>query len=385
LFTDLDEFFAAMFVHIIMASDISSLREDLEDIRHEISTRQTTDSCDGDDQDTIYLGDLGHHCENLLEHHRQARRDSKDTRSPPEFTSTHSDEQSWLDYLEDGFEIPYWKMMLDAFSTSQLNKPTLGGKVISTALISMRADILNLRYKLKETLDTTPDGESLEGIVSVVDKRINILRSFTDRVVYDRGLSADNVYTSLLLMAPSATGKSGDSGAVAADEGTGPMDQTAQVKHSIRAPDTNLTTFLQPSASDPLLLVTLVLLTLIGATVPFAQGFKASTSAGTTSDADFWLNISSSIFTIMANFVMIIQLTHGSRFSKQYIYVWIWFFIGILCAGVSVAIYPFFNTAWSSLLSFFATIAGFGATLSVTMTVEKPRSADLGAKKKKKD
>jgi hypothetical protein len=372
-----------MFVHIILASDMSALKEDLEAIRLQISMRQIKESSSQvDDPDTIYLGDLGHHCENLLEHHQQAKLDFSDKRSPPEFTSTQSDEQSWLDYLQDGFEIPYWKMMLDAFSTSRLNKPTLGGKVISTALVSMRADILNVRYKLKETLDNVPDGESLKGIVSVVDKRIDVLRSFTDRVVSDRGLSADNVFTSLLLTAPMATGAPGNPDTIPFDEGADQMDQTAQVGYSVQALKKHLTVFLQSSTSDPLLLVTLVLLTLIGATVSFAQGFKASTEAGAVSDADFWLNISSSIFTIMANFVMIIQLTHGSRFSKQYIFVWIWFFIGILCAGVSVAIYPFFNTAWSSLLSFFAAIAGFGATLSVTMTVGKPHPAGSGAKKK---
>jgi hypothetical protein len=123
---------------------------------------------------------------------------------------------------------------------------------------------------------------------------------------------------------------------------------------------------------------------MIAATVPFAQGFKASNETGTTSDADFWLNISSSIFTIMANSVMIIQLTEGSRFSKRYMYVWIWFFLGILCASISVAIYPFCNTAWSSLMSFFATIAGFGATLSVAMTIGTTRS-DAAILKKKTD
>lgn len=139
---------------------------------------------------------------------------------------------------------------------------------------------------------------------------------------------------------------------------------------------------MQSSASDPLLLVTLVLLTLIVATIPFVLGFKASNERGTTSDADFWLNISSSIFTIMANFVMIIQLTEGSRFSTRYMYVWIWFFLGIVCAIISVAIYPFCNTAWSSLMSFFATIAGFGATLSVAMTIETTRSDAPNSKKK---
>jgi hypothetical protein len=84
----------------------------------------------------------------------------------------------------------------------------------------------------------------------------------------------------------------------------------------------------------------------------------------------------------MANFVMIIQLTQGSRLSKQYMYVWIWFILGIVCAIISVAIYPFCNTAWSSIMSFFATMAGFGATLSVAMTVASPRSDEPLAKKK---
>ena len=84
----------------------------------------------------------------------------------------------------------------------------------------------------------------------------------------------------------------------------------------------------------------------------------------------------------MANFVMIIQLTEGSRFSNRYMHVWIWFFLGVVCAIISVAIYPFCNTAWSSLLSFFATIAGFGAMLSVAMIVASPRSGESVAKKK---
>ena len=138
----------------------------------------------------------------------------------------------------------------------------------------------------------------------------------------------------------------------------------------------------QSSPSDSLLLVTFVLLTLIAATIPFTLGFKASNETGTTSDAGLWYNISSSIFTIMANFVMIIQLTQGSRLSKQYMCVWIWFILDIVCAIISVAIYPFCNTAWSSLMSFFATIAGFGATLSVAMTVASPRSDEQPAKKK---
>jgi CDP-diglyceride synthetase len=118
------------------------------------------------------------------------------------------------------------------------------------------------------------------------------------------------------------------------------------------------------------------------AIVPFVLGYTRSNEKGTVQDADFWYNISSNIFTIMTNLVMIIQLTHGSRSSKNHLVTWMWFALGILCAIASVAIYPLCNTAWSSLLSFFATIAGFGATLSVAMTVANPRSDGPLAKKK---
>lgn len=130
------------------------------------------------------------------------------------------------------------------------------------------------------------------------------------------------------------------------------------------------------------LLLTIILLTTIVAAVPFALGFAAKNAMGTRSDAGFWYKISSGIFTITANLATIVQLTQGSRFSKQYMFVWIWFFLGVLCAIASVVIYPFCNTAWSSLLSFIATIAGFGATLSVAMTVVKPHSAETDSKKK---
>ena len=81
---------------------------------------------------------------------------------------------------------------------------------------------------------------------------------------------------------------------------------------------------------------------------------------------------------------MIVQLTRGARFSKQYLFVWIWFFLGVACAVASVAIYPVCNTAWSNLLSFSAAIAGFGATLGVAMTVVVPRSCSDETQPKRK-
>lgn len=186
LFTDLDEFFAGMFVHVMLSSNTSKLNNDLARIRREITSRQATDSAQGDSQGSIYLGDLGHYCEALLKQNRQTKHQSDATTSLPEFRPTHSDQQSWIDYLEDGFEIPYWKLMLNAFSTSRLRKSTLGGKAIARALISMRSEIIDLRSTLQKVLDRVSEHEDIEAILIVIDKRITILQGFTDGVALDK-------------------------------------------------------------------------------------------------------------------------------------------------------------------------------------------------------
>ena len=365
-----------MFVHVVLSSNASKLDKELARIRREITSRQATDSSHSDSQENIYLGDLGHYCEALLKQSRQTEHKLDASTSLPEFRPTHSDEQSWIDYLEDGFEIPYWKLMLNAFATSRLRKSTLGGKVVATALISMRSDIVDLRCTLQKVFDRVSEHEDISAILCVIDKRIEILQGFTDRVALDKRSRNGSFKTEVNNKDTTNDTTEAKTDSSAAKQVNQPSLQLEKKK------STPTDCVPQSSTSDPLLLVTLVLLTLIAAVVPFTLGFKASNETGTASDADFWYNISSSIFTIMANFVMIIQLTQGSRFSKQYMYVWIWFILGIVCAIVSVAIYPFCNTAWSSIMSFFATIAGFGATLSVAMTVARPRSDEPLAKKK---
>lgn len=189
-FTDMDELFAAMFVQVIEASDVSTLGQMLKDIRHEISIRQASESSSKDDQD-IYLGDLGQHCESLLKHYGCVTSAldlwSKPHNIPsvPEFRNRKGSEQSLLEYLQDGFELPYWKVMLDAFSTSRSHQVTLGGNLVATSLVSMRSKVCSLRCKLQTLLDSLPDQESVDDILVVIDKRIKLLHSFTDRVVSD--------------------------------------------------------------------------------------------------------------------------------------------------------------------------------------------------------
>ena len=76
--------------------------------------------------------------------------------------------------------------MLDAFSTSRLKKPTLGGKVIAMAFIRMRSEISDLRCTLQKVLGRVSNCENIDAILSVIDKRIKLLQGFTDRVALDK-------------------------------------------------------------------------------------------------------------------------------------------------------------------------------------------------------
>ena len=131
---------------------------------------------------------------------------------------------------------------------------------------------------------------------------------------------------------------------------------------------------------------------MILAFVPFAIGFAISWSsneAGTKGDADYWYTISGSMTAIMGNIVMVVLLIRGSWISTPHVIMWLWFTAGIVFASVSIAIYPLCNTGWSSLLAFFATLSGFGATLSITMAVGRSpineMPADGKPKKEKND
>jgi len=144
-------------------------------------------------------------------------------------------------------------------------------------------------------------------------------------------------------------------------------------------------TYSQDCGPSLQVLVPLVIFTLMGAFVPFIMGTKRSNEVGSTDDSDFWFNICGSIFTFMSNLVTIMQLAGGSRFSRSNVATWIWFFVGVCCAVASAAIYPFYNTLWSSLLAFFSNIAAFGSMLAVTMAARKARVEERGAKRHKVD
>jgi hypothetical protein len=215
LFLRLDRLFAAMFVHIAQEYDHNDLRDLLSQIRCEITRKQPHDSNANSDRDVNFLGDLGHHCEALLRQKSQsekiAERDEKfqPNPAPPvpdeidhesQFEVSHGTEESLLRYLQDSLEIPYWKIMLDAFSAFRANKTTLGTDMVSLSLKSLRFKARLIRHEVQRIIDESQGSETgMDGILCGVDKRIDILSSFADGIISNSD-EDDELFEQMLLI-----------------------------------------------------------------------------------------------------------------------------------------------------------------------------------------
>jgi uncharacterized membrane protein YhaH (DUF805 family) len=97
----------------------------------------------------------------------------------------------------------------------------------------------------------------------------------------------------------------------------------------------------------------------------------SSSTSGSTGDADFWYLIQSSIMSILGNLIMVIPLLKKSWFSPAYSTMWIFFTLGVTFAVISILIYPFVNTGWSSMVAFFGSIASVASVLVMTQGAAK--------------
>jgi uncharacterized membrane protein YhaH (DUF805 family) len=106
-------------------------------------------------------------------------------------------------------------------------------------------------------------------------------------------------------------------------------------------------------------------------------GYKAfaismqSSSSGSTGDADFWYLIQSSIMAVLGNLVMVVPLLKKSWFSPAYSLMWTFFILGLAFSIISIIIYPLINTGWSSIVSFFGSIASVASVLVMTQATSK--------------
>lgn len=118
----------------------------------------------------------------------------------------------------------------------------------------------------------------------------------------------------------------------------------------------------------------MILFFLIAAILPGYKAFAISMKSnepGSVEDADFWFLIQSSIMSVLGSLVMVLPLLKKSWFCPAYTTMWIFFFAGVVFAVLSIVIYPRCNTGWSSVLSFFGSVASISSVLAMTQATAR--------------
>lgn len=357
------------------------MSELLEKIRCQILEKSKRDSSPDGQPKKAFLGDLGHFCDATTEYRRthdgSARTGMADR--APRFHVTHGTKDTLLQYLQDGLEVPYWKMMLEFFSTFRVNETTLGSDAVALAIISIRSEVYKARRQLDATVMASTKSEDIDGLTRGIDKRIAVLSSFTDSLVNDTDEEDEptEAIEPQLVRRSTARIREEEASTTASEQDQGKSDTSPEAQTpTLRKPTAPASTQLNS------ILAALSLVAIIAGMVPFVEGFRIardSSELGKKQDADYWFNICSGLTVIFSNIAMVLPLWKGSWAIKTHIITALWVITSVACAVASMAIYVDQNTAWSSLLAFFATVAGFGATLSITMTEEKAGLEEMGS------
>lgn len=91
------------------------------------------------------------------------------------------------------------------------------------------------------------------------------------------------------------------------------------------------------------ILIAFIIIFFIAAIIPGYKAFSKSmqtSSPGSTSDADFWYLIQSSIMSVMGNIFMVIPLLRKHWLKPAYNLIWGFFALGLFFALISILIYP---------------------------------------------
>lgn len=101
--------------------------------------------------------------------------------------------------------------------------------------------------------------------------------------------------------------------------------------------------------------------------VPFGLGFAGNWDAdptdavGSTSDPDFKWLIATTLLSIFGNIYAIVPLRKITRGSTANIISQVFLYLSIALGIWSICVYPFWNKAWSSSLSFFCSFFAIGS------------------------
>ncbi|KAJ5160162.1 uncharacterized protein N7482_007166 [Penicillium canariense] len=359
-FNFLDCGFAEYFQSVVPSFDRDYVEQRLTHIREDITKRQSPNPASVENPETAYLGDLGAFCEALSKTWNYDANQDPPRLLSPVFNSTHRQNQEIFEYLQDAFETHYWELMLDIFMQWHRNTKSLSGEIVLKVLRSLEREIRSGRNQLLRDMKAQSEDspEDLAPIMQGIDERIAILESVGD-LGNNPQLEMQGLLT-LPVSQPHSSQSTSPGEPLVAGTSAGLMKEKENVG-----------------------LIALILIFLIAAVVPGYKAFSISmksSAPGSFHDAEFMYLIQSSLMSVLGNLVMVIPLLKKSLFSPAYGTMWMFFTLGLLFAIISIVIYPFINTGWSSMVAFFSSIASVASVLVMTQDAARD-----GPQKEKKD
>lgn len=129
---------------------------------------------------------------------------------------------------------------------------------------------------------------------------------------------------------------------------------------------TTVNAYPQAPSTQPTLIILVTTLSLVSLVTTFLSFVHSTPSIGTTSDADFWQLVSSSIMQISSIASMVMPVYQSIRLTKE-AWFWTWILAGVgFCSAVAaVPLYLYLPVKWSDVVSFAGTLAQSYVTLQL--------------------
>lgn len=169
-----------------------NVRQELKSARITITRSQASQSQsptpEGSPQ-PIYLGDLGHFCEEVARTwetptHESTSNDERrePTEHSPKFAVRPGRDYEILYCLQDAFEVPYWEFMLDLFLQRRAHSTALSGEVVLRVLDSVKLELLDERCQLwnEVGLLSPHDRDDISPVLKGIEARVKVLESVWD-------------------------------------------------------------------------------------------------------------------------------------------------------------------------------------------------------------
>lgn len=171
LFQYLDHGFAEYFQVAVSRLPRPAVESYLQSARRKVAKQQARGQHEGRLESTLNLGDLGNFCEKVLDEYTTY------DEGRVLYEVTDCTQEELLHYLQDSFEVPYWKFMLDLFLQNNVNSRSLSATVVFRVLSSIKIEVLHRKDMIRRSLAASKDncGEDIEPLMKGIDAHIAVL------------------------------------------------------------------------------------------------------------------------------------------------------------------------------------------------------------------